>query len=228
MYGLSRNRGENLMKINLYKKRLEKLLSKYGFGRGRKINISDINISDINIESLHIGCGNIHIKDWCNIDVLATGATDLICDITSLKGIPKNKVRNIYTCHVLEHFSSSEIVPILKSWYEVLEAGGELRISVPDLDAITKIYQDNIDHFQIPGHQPWIALIYGGQKDQYDFHKTGFNFCWLEYILADIGYENIERYPNEPHFIPNVVDNSIAKSFGEYISLNVVARKPLS
>ena len=67
----------------------------------------------------------------------------------------------------------------------------------------------------------------GEQKDEYDFHKTGFNFCWLQHILSNIGYVDISRYPNEPHFVKNVVDNSTVKAFGEYISLNVVARKPI-
>lgn len=212
---------------NKFKSKISKYLSKHGIGLGKKLSIDNLYSSQLNINKLHIGCGNIHIKGWCNIDVLATGATDLILDIKSLDGLPKNKVLNIYTCHALEHFSTSEIIPILTNWFEVLGPGGELRISVPDLDAVTKIYQDNIDHFQTAGNQPWIALIYGGQKDEYDFHKTGFNFCWLQHILSNIGYVDISRYPNEPHFVKNVVDNSTVKAFGEYISLNVVARKPI-
>lgn len=227
MHGIPCFSGKDFMKFNVFKKRSEKFLSKYGLGHGLKKNLQNINISDISVANLHIGCGNIHIKNWCNVDILATGATDLICDIKSLDGIPPGSVGRIYTCHVLEHFATAEIAPILKKWFDALKPGGEIRISVPDLDAITKIYQDNIDHFQVPGHQPWIALIYGGQKDEYDFHKTGFNFCWLKYVLDGIGFEDVKRYQNEPHFIENVIDNSTAKSFGEYISLNVVARKPL-
>jgi predicted SAM-dependent methyltransferase len=217
-----------LQSIKKFKSKIHKFLSRHGIGSGKRFAIDDDCLNKINIDSLHIGCGNIHIKNWCNVDILATGATDLICDIRSLDGIPAASVGRIYTCHVLEHFSTAEIAPILRKWFDALRPGGEIRISVPDLDAITKIYQDNIDHFQVPGHQPWIALIYGGQKDEYDFHKTGFNFCWLKYVLDGIGFEDTRRYQNEPHFIEDVIDNSTAKSFGEYISLNVVARKPLN
>lgn len=214
------------MNKNLLIKRIWKLLSKYGIGKGRKLAVLNVNLLEASSNRLHVGCGNIHIDNWCNVDVLATGATDLISDIKTLNDFGVNQASEIYSCHVLEHFSHAEILPILKRWFEVLAPGGLLRLSVPDLDAITRIYQANIDHFQVPGHQPWIALIYGGQKDQYDFHKTGFNFCWMKHLLEEIGFVDVNRYENEPHFVEGVIDNSIAKSFGEYISLNVVAVKP--
>lgn len=132
----------------------------------------------------------------------------------------------MYSCHVLEHFSTADIPTILARWYAVLRPGGEIRISVPDLDKITRIYQDNLQHFLTPGHQPWIALIYGGQKDQYDFHKTGFNFTYLKELLTDVGFTSIEEYGAEAHFIEGVADNSLAREpFGKPISLNVLAKK---
>ena len=160
-------------------RRLKKLMSKHGIGKGKKLSLNEYENRGLPISRLHLGCGNIHIDDWCNVDVLKTGATDLILDISTLPGIADNSISEIYSCHVLEHFSQADVIKILNRWYEVLAPGGSIRISVPDLDAITRIYQKNIEHFQIPGNQPWIALIYGGQKDQFDFHKTGFNYCWL-------------------------------------------------
>ncbi len=213
--------------LQFYKSKIFKLLSRYGIGWGSKLLLSDPRATKISISKLHIGCGNIYINNWTNIDILKTGATDLIADITNLHGIPDNSVDQIYSCHVLEHFEFAKIRPILSEWHRILKPSGELRLSVPDLDAITKIYQDNLPHFQIPGHEPWIALIYGGQKDEYDFHKTGFNFCWLKFLLEGIGFDQICRYDNEPHFIAGTIDNSIAKSFDKYISLNVVAKKSI-
>ena len=184
--------------------------------------------SNVDLTKLHLGCGNIYIPGWCNVDVIRTGATDLILDISTLPKISDNSVHSIYSCHVLEHFDTESIPKILSRWFDVLIAGGELRISVPDLDAITNIYQKNLAHFQIPGNQPWIALIYGGQKDQYDFHKTGFNFCYMKYLLEKCGFQDVAIYPHEPHFISGVVDNSSAHlPFGDFISLNILAKKPI-
>ncbi|MGO4412130.1 methyltransferase [Cupriavidus sp. KB_39] len=176
---------------------------------------------------LHLGCGNVKLNGFCNVDALETMAADAIDDIRTLRRFPAQSAQEIYACHVLEHFAHDEVVPLLKRWYEILQPGGVLRISVPDLDRIVRIYHKNWEHFQKPGHTPWIGLIYGGQSTPYDFHKTGFNANWLCHLLEQCGFEQCEEYPHEPHFVPGAVDASIANAtFGEYFSLNMMARRP--
>ena len=188
-------------------------------------NPPKMNPSDA--KRLHLGCGNIRLSGFCNVDILVTPAVDVVSDISKLDNFANNSIEQIYACHVLEHFSHDEAVKVLRRWYDVLAPNGELRISVPDIDRIVKIYHDNWEHFQTPGNSPWIGLLYGGQGDPYDFHKTGFNFCWIRHLLEDIGYINVSEYQHEPHFIPGAVDASLAKEpFGTFLSLNVVAHKP--
>lgn len=177
---------------------------------------------------LHLGCGNIHAQGYCNVDIAPTGVTDVIDDVSSLKRFPDKSASEIYACHVLEHFCHDDIPRILRRWYDVLQPGGLLRLSVPDIDRIVKIYLDNWQHFQTPGNSPWIGLIYGGQSTQYDFHKTGFNFCWMKYLLEGCGFINCQEYRHFPHFIDGLVDGSLAQEpFGVYLSLNIMAVKPL-
>jgi predicted SAM-dependent methyltransferase len=97
------------------------------------------------------------------------------------KKFTSNVYELFYACHVLEHFAHDEVLGVLKSWARVLKSEGEIYISVPDIDRIVKIYFYNWDHFQTKGNTPWIGLVYRGQTDQYDFHKTGFNFNWFSY-----------------------------------------------
>lgn len=176
---------------------------------------------------LHLGCGGVRADGWCNVDIYATSAVDVLDDIRTLRKFPNNYADRIYSCHVLEHFSHEECLEVLKRWFDVLRPGGEIRTSVPDLDRIVKIYCTNWEHFQTDGNSPWIGLIYGGQWNQYDFHKTGYNYCWMKHIKSKIGFENIETYSHTPHFISGLKDASLAhEPFGEYFSLNVVANKP--
>ena len=176
---------------------------------------------------LHLGCGNVGLPGYVNVDVMETLGVDIVDDIRFLKKFPSNSASQIYACHVMEHFAHDEILPILKRWFEVLMPGGEIRISVPDIDRIVKIYSENPQHFQTPGNSPWIGLIYGGQSTPYDYHKTGYNFCWLKYLMEQCGFEDCSEYPHEPHFIAGIEDASLAKQpFGQYISLNMKARKP--
>lgn len=185
-----------------------------------------LNQNKPSTEKLHLGCGPVQLSGWTNVDITASRATDFIDDIRTLKKIENNSISEVYACHVLEHFSHSEVLPVLSTWYNKLKPGGRIRISVPDIDKIVKIYLNNWEHFQTPGNAPWIGLIYGGQLDPYDFHKTGFNFCWLSHLLSQVGFHNIEEYPNEPHFAGDIIDASVdKKTFNDYISLNVTATK---
>lgn len=176
--------------------------------------------------ALHLGCGEIHIPGFVNVDIDELPTVDVRDDIATLRRFRDGSARLIYACHVLEHFATDEVPAILARWFEVLRPGGELRISVPDLDRIVKIYAGNWQHFQTPPHTPWVGLIYGGQDDRYDFHKTGFNRCYLERLLSEAGYRDIAEYPHAPHWLA-IEDASLANQpFGEFVSLNVVARRP--
>lgn len=177
---------------------------------------------------LHLGCGPIHLAGFVNVDIDAHLPTvDVVDDVGRLGRFVEGSATLIYACHVLEHVSHDEVPSILQRWFAVLEPGGEVRISVPDIDRIVKIYTAHWQHFQTPPHSPWIGLIYGGQTTAYDYHKTGFNFVWMRHLLEAAGFVDVREYAHEPHWL-GVRDASLAREpFGEFVSLNVVARKPL-
>ena len=174
---------------------------------------------------LHLGCGNVHINGWCNVDVDPHTRADLTDDITRLRKFPDGFAEAIYACHVLEHMAHDDVPAVLATWRRVLRPGGELFISVPDIDRIVRIYTANWEHFQTRPNSPWIGLIYGGQDDRWDFHRTGFNLCWMTEVLERAGFSDVREYPHDPHPF-GVKDASLAtEPFGEFISLNVAARR---
>lgn len=177
---------------------------------------------------LHLGCGGRRAPGHCNVDITPQDSVDICDNVMTLERFPDDYASSIYACHVLEHFSHAEAVEVLKTWFRVLAPGGVIRISVPDIDRIVQTYMKNWKHFQTDGHSPWIGLLYGGQTDQYDFHKTGWNYCWMRHIMRGIGFVEIEEYPHEPHFIGgDFWDNSLVHApFDDFLSLNVIARKP--
>jgi len=178
-------------------------------------------------QRLHLGCGGRRADGYCNVDITPQDSVDVVDDVSKLSRFPNAYARSIYACHVLEHFSHREVPEILDHWFRVLMPGGEIRISVPDIDRIVRIYTKNWAHFQTDGNSPWIGLLYGGQLDEYDFHKTGFNFCWMKHLLSNAGFVDIREYPHEPHFIAGFRDASLAhEPFDDFLSLNVCARKP--
>jgi predicted SAM-dependent methyltransferase len=110
---------------------------------------------------------------------------------------------------------------MLAEFARILRSGGILRVCVPDLDAICRCYTEHIDWFT-PPHDPWLGLIYGGQTDPFDFHRTGFNFRWLRHLLHQSAFHDVRTYQPEPMF--GLQDASFShEPFGICISLNVVA-----
>lgn len=174
---------------------------------------------------LHVGCGDVRIPEFCNVDVDVTTRADVIDDITSLRKFRDGFADVIYACHVLEHMSHAEVPRVLATWHRVLRPGGLLYISVPDIDRIVKIYTQHWEHFQTRPNSPWIGLLYGGQEDRYDFHKTGFNLTWMTELLERCGFSDVTEYAHEPHPF-GVRDASLSREpFPEYFSLNVTAKR---
>ncbi|MDI6785871.1 MAG: hypothetical protein QMD92_04085 [bacterium] len=81
----------------------------------------------------------------------------------------------IYTAQFLEHFPTAKIPEIFIELYRVLKYGSLLQISVPDMDKICKLYVKNIEWFTPPNNL-WLGMIYGRQRNKYDFHLTGLIF----------------------------------------------------
>jgi predicted O-linked N-acetylglucosamine transferase (SPINDLY family)/predicted SAM-dependent methyltransferase/glycosyltransferase involved in cell wall biosynthesis/predicted O-methyltransferase YrrM len=90
---------------------------------------------------LHIGCGDNIFEDWINIDIEATHpSVDLIHDIRHQLPFDDGSCKFIYNEHVLEHLTVEEGLFFLKECHRVLQAGGVLRIAMPDLERCVEKY----------------------------------------------------------------------------------------
>lgn len=174
---------------------------------------------------LHLGCGKKIIKDHINIDAIQVSKEIAIDDVATLNTISNETVDQIYACHVLEHFGRHEYTHVLKAWFSKLKPGGILFVAVPDFDAIISRYNEtkNIDEL--------IGLCWGGQKNEYDYHKIGFNMKSLTKDLCSAGFVDIEKYDWRSSEYAGFDDYS--KSYlphmdfvnGTLMSLNVKAKK---
>ena len=121
---------------------------------------------------LHLGCGAIILPDYTNIDIQFSDDIDCVGDIQNLP-YKHNSIDEIYSSHVIEHFSKNQIDKVLYHWYDLLNPGGVLRVATPDFSAICNEYIDGGDI------KPVLGLLSGGQRDRYDFHRIHFDFNYL-------------------------------------------------
>ena len=179
------------------------------------------------MKKLHLGCGKKVIPGWINIDAIAQAPGVLVDDVATLISIDDTTCNEIYACHVLEHFGRQEFSHVLSTWFRKLVPGGIIRISVPDLESVFEKYRQGAPLSTLLG------FLYGGQRNEYDYHKIGFDFEFLCSALKSAGFENIERYNWRETEHANIDDYSQAylphmdKENGTLMSLNVEAIKPL-
>ncbi len=166
---------------------------------------------------LHIG-GEVPHDDWKTLNVKNA---DYQQDARDLSNFDTESVAAIYASHILEHFHyglNKELRTVLAEWYRVLIPGGELFISVPDLHTVCKLF---CDREQIEEKYHLMRIIYGGNCDEYDVHKTGFDFAILAAFLMGAGFQHITRVDSFGFFR----DCSELELWDQKISLNVTAIK---
>lgn len=154
---------------------------------------------------LDIGCGKQPKEGWIGVDRLLGGE----CVPLSIRGesFADNSVDEIYASHVLEHLGHAESRAALREWHRVLKPHGRIRIAVPDIDYILRAYVAGAP-VNVGGY------LWGGQIDENDYHKTGFDAGLLTALMNHIGFENVSR------FKPEYADCSQLE-----VSLNLEARK---
>jgi predicted SAM-dependent methyltransferase len=131
---------------------------------------------------------------WVNVDVNPEApGVHVIADI-GLEGWPfaEESVDAVKAFDVLEHFSYHKASYVLEQWIKALRPGGTITIRVPDLDAICEAFLER----RLPLLRT-IQVLYGGQTNQWDYHKIAINFSWVSGQLHWWGCTDVVKLPDE-------------------------------
>lgn len=103
-----------------------------------------------------------------------------------------NSVDEVYASHVIEHFGGQEAEKALREWVRVLKPGGTIKIATVDLDKVfDAVAAGNPDNWPVQGY------LYGGQTDENDFHRSGYNDGWLRHLMTRVGLTDIKPWTSE-------------------------------
>jgi len=132
---------------------------------------------------LNLGSGSQPLPGFINLD---------IDDNNPVFPLPyeNNSINEIRASHILEHFGIQDSVAVLAEWTRVLKPHGKLKIAVPDFDLLASALYSN-DRILIE------RMIFGGQTDEYDYHKSLWTYEKLHNILSCLGYTDIVRWHSE-------------------------------
>lgn len=139
---------------------------------------------------IHIGCGKRHIPGFVHVDQVQFDHIDHHIDIRDLSCFDDGCAELIYNCHVLEYFDREEIPEVLAEWRRVLAPGGILRLSVPNFDVMSRLYQTGfpLDYF--------LGTLYGKipSEDGPIYHRTTFDQPSLTRILETAGFSDVQLW----------------------------------
>lgn len=170
---------------------------------------------------LHIGGREIH-PEWKILDIEPRPEVDFVGNADRLNEFADNSVAEIYASHVLEHFYyglNNELLNTLSEWHRVLQPGGRLYISVPNLQVLCWLYLH--PHLSTPEKHHIMRIIFGGQTNEHDVHKTGFDLDILNLYLKEVGFEKYQTVQEFGLFD----DCSSLRILDTLISLNLIAFK---
>ena len=91
---------------------------------------------------LNLGCGGRYSTDaiWTNLDMGAADRHVIAHDMRRRLPFDNNIFDGVYHSHVLEHFTQTDGRRFLGECHRVLKPGGVLRVAVPDLAQICRLY----------------------------------------------------------------------------------------
>ncbi|MBD1858883.1 MULTISPECIES: class I SAM-dependent methyltransferase [Leptolyngbya] len=170
---------------------------------------------------LHLGGKEVH-SDWKIFDIEARPEVDFIGDAGDLSQFADNSIEAIYASHILEHFHHSlnnELIRTLTEWHRVLKPGGQLMVSVPNLQILCWLYLN--PNLSIYDRHHLMRIMYGGQTNPYDIHRAGFDPDTLAAFLQEVGF--VDCTCVEEFGLFN--DCSTIRLLGTLISVNMIATK---
>jgi predicted SAM-dependent methyltransferase len=137
------------------------------------------------MKALNLGCGRRFHADWENLDLFPVSLTVRAHDLRKGIPYPDGSLDVVYHSHILEHFPKPAALGLLRECHRVLKSGGVIRVAVPDLEQIARLYLEALAKASrgVPGwheNYEWMVLE---MLDQAVRNRPGGSF--LEYLRQD-------------------------------------------
>jgi cephalosporin hydroxylase/predicted SAM-dependent methyltransferase len=122
--------------------------------RGTKFNLHVIDGTGVwfsrprasakTLYKLNVGCGKRFHPEWLNLDIVPADARVIAHDLLEPLPLDDATCSVVYHSHVLEHMPKDKAASLIAECFRVLAPGGLLRIAVPDLETIARLYLENL------------------------------------------------------------------------------------
>lgn len=139
---------------------------------------------------VEFGPGTVPRPGYFHVDVLAGKDVDYQGDALNWLGQQDaESIEEIYASHFLEHLDGPEVETFLAECYRILAPGGKCEFHVPDLEVIALMILGEKRLARVWENMPAIF----GQVQRDGWHKVGFTFNLLKWLLEQAGFREIRR-----------------------------------
>ena len=177
-----------------------------------------------------MGCGKNFHSDWINVDL--DSKYDKVIKCNFLKEFPfeEDEFDVVYHSHVLEHLSKEDGKVFIKNCYRILKPEGIIRIVVPDLEEIVKLYLESLDKAFNEDHlasknYDWILIELfdqmardksGGKMSEYLSQETLGNEKFVISRMGNYGKDLIKQLRRKNKY------KSLSKKESKYLSFRKI------
>jgi predicted SAM-dependent methyltransferase len=135
---------------------------------------------------LQLGCGGRFHPAWVNLDLRPLHSSVESHDVTGPLPFPDRHFDAVYHAHLLEHLPRASALPFVRECLRVLKPGGVLRVVVPDLEQIARLYLE-----AVPG--AWL-----GDGEAQEWHTWAMLEMYDQMVREQPGGEMLAYLAREP------------------------------
>lgn len=162
-------------------------------------------LASTDVRKLQIGTGQFPLEGWLNTDI--DPYEDVVfLDATQPFLLEDGSFRYVFSEHVIEHLTLEQGDVMLAESYRILEPGGRIRVSTPDLRRLVGLFEENPGDealAYIPGKLAWHGWPQRGDAAavilNLQLREFGHRFVYDEATLTDslkrAGFDEIRRFP---------------------------------
>ncbi|PIR52896.1 hypothetical protein COU76_03915 [Candidatus Peregrinibacteria bacterium CG10_big_fil_rev_8_21_14_0_10_49_10] len=133
--------------------------------------------------------------EYLNVDIVSFPQVDLVFDIRKRFPVEDGVIAEIFSAATLEHFRRHHNEHILREFYRILQPGGLLRVSTPDIEAIAQLLLDGGDLVTVNQH--FFGKFKSEDTDDYDVHKWMYPASEIIRELEGIGFTEVKQVEND-------------------------------
>ncbi|GLI91116.1 hypothetical protein LMG27198_01080 [Methylocystis echinoides] len=150
---------------------------------------------------LNVGCGELVREGWINIDFSATSNDVFFWNLRNGLPLEPGTVEHIHMEHFLEHLDYCAAVDLIGECYRVLQAGGTMRLIVPDAGRYMRAYTEDDKKFfsqleRLGGTAeplPTPAAICNQMFHMAGDHKFGWDLQTLQFVCSKVGFRSAQE-----------------------------------